>query len=248
VDFLEFEKIRSYSTAFSHATLGNTYMKMSRKEKALEHYVLAREINDSAPTPEFELIAREIDYNMGLLFWEKGLCTRAIEALRRVGADPRRRSDILAQNALNYLGDCYLKRKEIDKALITYQEFIKISPGDTRAATGLATCTALMGNPEEAERMLLSLTQTSTAAYAPAYIALGQIQRQLGKMSEAIASFTAASRLPGYEKEALIALAEMYQETGEIDSAIRVLERAAVYFPPNDTTVRSWIARLQNMR
>ena len=165
-----------------------------------------------------------------------------------MGSDPKHRDDVYAQNALNYLGDCYLKRNEIDKAYMTYQEFMRINPGDMRAVTGLATCTALTGNPEEAENMLLSVIQTSTTAYAPAYIALGQIQHRLGKTSEAVASFTAASRLPGHEREALTALAEMYQEVGEIDAAIRVLERAAAYYPPGDTTIRSWIARLQSTR
>lgn len=248
VDYLTFNKIRSYSTAFSHATLGNAYMKMNRREKALEEYTRAWEIQESAPTQAYQLIARDVDYNLGLLLWEKGLCTRAIEVLRRVGSDPGQRDDVYAQNALDYLGDCYLKRSEVDKAYRTYQEFLRISPGDVRAITGLARCQAMMGNPEEAESMLSSAIQASTAIYAPAYLALGEIQRRMGKTAEAVASYTAVSQLPGYERDALVALAELYQEAGDIDSAIRVLQRAAVYYPPDDSTIRMWLARLQNMR
>jgi tetratricopeptide (TPR) repeat protein len=249
-DYLTFNKIRSYSTAFSHSTLGNAYMKMNRKEKALEHYVRAWELHESAPTEAYKLISRDIDYNMGLLLWEKGLCTRAIEALRRVGSspNPEHRTDEYAQNALDYLGDCLLRKGEVDKAFTTYQEFMRINPGDARAVTGLAKCVARTGNLEEAESMLISVTNSSGNVHVPAYVALAEIQRGMGKIDEAIGTYGVVTRFYGFERDAYVALAEIYQEAGDIDSAIRTLEKAVPYFPPGDATIRGWINRLRNLR
>lgn len=243
VDYLKFHEIRAYSTAFSHSTLGNAYMKMNLKETALEHYVRAREIHESAPTQAYDLIARDVDYNMGTLLWERGLCSRAIPALRRVGG-----TDVYAQNALDHLGDCYLRGNDVAKAQAAYQELARISPDDVRVATGLARCYAAAGNLEQAESMLRAIVEPATTVHVPAYLALADVQRRLGKTEEAIKSYTDISRFMGYERDALVALAELYQETGNIDAALQTLEKATFYFPPNDPTLRNWIAQLRSRR
>lgn len=243
IDYLAFAEIRAYSNAFSHTTLGNAYLKLNRRDTALGHYLRAWELNQSAPTPAFELIARDVTYNMGLLYWEKGLCSRAIEALRRVGG-----SDQYAQNALDWLGDCYLRQSQYQNAHAVYQEFLRINPNDVRAITGMARVLAATGNPQEAERTLLSIVDPTTAGSPQAYIALAEVQRDLGKTREAIENYKIVSKFMGYQKDGLVALAELYQESGDIDAAIQALQEAANYFPPGDVTVRKWIQQLRSMK
>ncbi len=125
---------------------------------------------------------------------------------------------------------------------------MKINPGDVRAVTGTARCYAAMGKTEEAEAMLLSIVDPTATVHVPAYVALADIQRRLGKTAEAIESYNKITQFYGYERDAYVALAELYQESGDTESAIRTLERAAAYFPQGDPTIRNWIANLRSRR
>lgn len=247
-DYLAFAQIRGYSNAFSHTTLGNTYMTSGRRDLALDHYERAWRLNEAAPTQAFQYIARDVTYNIGLIYWEKGLCSRAIEALRRVGPAFDGSTDIYMINALDWLGDCYLRQSKYENAFAVYQELLRLTPDEARATAGLARVYAGTGRLEEAERMLKSVVDPSAQVYVPSYIALAEVQYKLGKISEAIESYTAISKFTGYEKDAFLALAELYQGIGDIDAAIQSLRQAAYYLPPGDPTVDNWIARLQSMR
>ena len=248
IDYLSFARIRAYSTAFSHNTLGNAYMKLGRRDTALDHYSRAWRINEDQPTDAFELIARDVAYNMGLLYWEKGLCSRAIESLRKVRPPPGGGSDMYALNALDWLGDCYIRQSQYENALAVYREFVRLAPDDVRAVTGMARVEAATGNLQEAERILSSIVDPTTTVHVPAYIALAEVQRGLGKINEAIESYKEISRFLGYEKDALVSLAGLYQNVGDIDAAIETVRQAANYFPPGDPMIRTWIQNLQSQR
>ena len=97
-DYLYQKQMRAYSDAFSNFTLGNAYMKMGLKGTALAHYTRADEISRAYPTPAYNLIKRDVDYNLGTLLWEQGMCSRAIEVLGRVGG-----SDDEALQALDHM-------------------------------------------------------------------------------------------------------------------------------------------------
>jgi tetratricopeptide (TPR) repeat protein len=109
----------------------------------------------------------------------------------------------------------------------------------------MARVYARTGRLEEAERMLQSVVDPTAAVHVPSFLALAEVQRALGKTAEAIESYKMISRYAGYEREALVALAELYQAQGDIDAAIETLREAAVSFPPGDRTVRDWIRRLE---
>lgn len=239
IDYLTFAQVRNYSNAFSHTTMGNAYMKLNMKDTALGHYQKAIDLNQQAPTDAFNLIARDVYYNMGNLYWEQGLCSRAIDALRMVGG-----SDQYAVTALEHLGDCYLQRGEVQRATSVFNELLRISPGDIRGVTGMAQCQARMGNLAEAERMLESVVDPTRDVYPPAYIALAEVQRALGKVDAAIKSFTDITRFLGYERDAYIALIELYQSQGNIDAARRALADARPYFPPGDPMYQNLVNML----
>jgi 4-amino-4-deoxy-L-arabinose transferase-like glycosyltransferase len=247
IDYMAFAHTRAYSTAFSHSTLGNAYMKLGHRDTALDHYRMAWELNEESPTQAFDLIARDITYNLGFLYWERKLCTRAIPALRRVGMSHDGTPDMYTLNALDWLGTCYLRKSQPEQAEATYREFLRLAPDDDRAVAGMANVFAGTGRLEEAEQMLLTVVDPTQAVHVPAFISLAEVQRGLGKTEAAIESYKMISKYAGYEKEGLVALAELYQETGDIDAAIRTLNDAAVYFPPGDRTIRDWIRRLETM-
>lgn len=239
-DYLWFRQVRAYSNAISHNTLGNAYLKMGLPDVALDHFEQADAINRADPTPAYQLIARDVNYNLGTLLWQKGLCTRAIQVLEQVGG-----TDSYAMTAMDHLADCYLKKSEVGKAGRTYQHMLQIDPNDQRAVTGLARCYTATGRLQDAEKMLTKIVDPSTNVYPPAYMALAQVQRAEGKIDAAIKSYTDISHFSGYERQALLALAELYQQKGDIQSAISTLMKAQNYFQPGDPTIPNMINRLR---
>lgn len=242
-DYLYQREMRAYSDAFSNFTLGNAYLKMGMKNAALDHYRRADEINSEYPTPAYRYIAREVDYNLGELEWEQGLCSRAIPVLERVGGD-----DDFAKRALDCLGDCYLNRRDLHNATRVYERLLKISPQDQRAITGLARCAALSGDYARAESMLNQIVDPQHAVYVPSYLALAEVQRAEGKIDAAIQSYSHIAQFTGYERQGYLALVELYQKKGELNKAMAALNRAADYSQPNDPTIQRLAAALRSSR
>jgi tetratricopeptide (TPR) repeat protein len=239
-DYVYQRQMRAYSDAFSNYTLGNAYLKMGLKGTALSHYTRADEINRAYPTPAYRLIQREVDYNLGSLLWENGMCSRAIEVLERVGGN-----DTFAVQAFDCLGDCYLRRQDVANATRVYEQMLRLAPSDERAITGLARCAAMSGDLAKAESMLTQIVDPTGAVYPPTYIALAEIQRAAGKLDAAIQSYTHIARLTGHERDAYIALVELYRQKGDVKAALGALARAADYSPPNDPTIQSMSAALR---
>lgn len=242
-DYLYQKQMRTYSEAFSNYTLGNAYLKMGLKSTAMAHYTRADEIARAYPNEAYRFIEREVNYNLGALLWEQGMCSRAIEVLERVGG-----SDDFAKRALDCLGDCYLKRRDVANATRVYEQLLKISSDDQRGITGLARALALTGEFAKAEAMLAQIVDPRHAVYPPSYIALAEIQRAQGKTDEAIVSYTHISKLAGYERDAFVALAELHRERGEWDAALRAANQAALHSTPNDTAIQGLIAAIRARR
>lgn len=242
-DYLYQKQMRAYSDAFSNYTLGNAYLKMGSKGTALSHYERADEINREYPTPAYRLIQREVDYNLGTLLWEEGMCSRAIEILERVGGN-----DEFTLHALDCLGDCYLKRKDVANATRAYERLASISPADQRGVAGLAQCAAMTGDYAKAENMLNQIVDPKRAVYPPAYIALAEVQRAQGKIDAAIESYTHIAKLMGYQRQGFLALVELYRQKGDTASALEALDQAATYSPPNDPTIQGLFGALRSGR
>jgi tetratricopeptide (TPR) repeat protein len=242
-EFMWFHKVRAYSNAISNYTLGNAYLKMGLEETALGHYQRADAINQENPTNAYGLIARDVNYNMGLLLWGSGMCTRAIEALGQVGGE-----DVYAVNALDRLGDCYLRRGDLDNAYNAYSRLRRIDPDDLRGPTGHARCYAAGRNYPEAEKLLEGLVDPTGETYPPAWMTLAEIQYATGRVEEAIESYKGVARFPGYAKDAYLALAEIYQQIGDYDNALDALQKVQRYVPAGDPTIQALINRLRSQR
>jgi predicted negative regulator of RcsB-dependent stress response len=218
-------------------------LKMGSKGTALSHYARADEINRQYPTPGYRLIERDVDYKLGSLLWEEGMCSRAIEVLERVGGN-----DELALHALDCLGDCYLKRNDVGNATRAFQKLASISPQDQRGVAGLARCFAATGDYAQAETMLHQIVDPRRAVYPPAYIALAEVQRAQGKIDEAIASYSHIAQLVGYQRQGYMALVELYRQKGDVVAALKALDQAALYSPPNDPAIRELAGALRSGR
>ena len=239
-DYLYQKQMRAYSDAFSNFTLGNAYLKMGLKTTALAHFTRADEISRAYPTPAYRLIERDVNYNLGILLWEQGMCSRAVEALERVTGE-----DEIALHALDCLGDCYLSRSDVANAQRVYETMLRVSSQDPRAVTGLARTAALTGDYEKAESMLRQIVDPQRAVYPPSYVALAEIQRAQGKIDEAIASYTHIARFDGYGRQGYIALAELYRQKGDRAMALESARQAALHSPPNDPAIQELIDNLR---
>jgi len=242
-DYLYQKQMRAYSDAFSNFTLGNAYLKMGLKGTALAHYTRADEISQTYPTPAYNLIKRDVDYNLGTLLWEQGMCSRAIEVLARVGG-----ADDEAMHALDCMGDCFLQRKDLENARQVFDQMTAISPRDERSITGRARVAALSGDYAGAERMLKEIVDPVHTVYPPAYLALAEVQRAQNKLDDAIQSYRNIATLDGYERNANLALAEIYRQRGDYPNALAAAQQALLHSPPGDTDVRNLVDMLRMHR
>ncbi|MCI0452807.1 MAG: hypothetical protein L0Z51_10535 [Candidatus Latescibacteria bacterium] len=63
------------------------------------------------------------------------------------------------------------------------------------------------------------------------------------------ASFdTHIAQLLGYQRQGYLALVELYQQKGDVKSALAALDKAATYSPPNDPTIQGLFAALRSGR
>ena len=171
------------------------------------------------------------------------MCSRAVTILERVGGN-----DEFALHALDCLGDCYLKRNDVGNAGRVYERLRSISPSDQRGVAGLARCAAAVGEYQQAESMLLQIIDPTGPVYPPAYIALAEVQRALGKIDAAIESYSNIAKLLGYQRQGYLALVDLYRQKGDTKSALKALDQAALYSPPNDPTIQGLFSALQTRR
>jgi len=239
-DFIWFRQIRAYATAASHNALGNAYLQMGLDDTALTQFQLADQINKEHPTDGYAMIARYVNYNMGCLLWKKGLCSRAIDVLQKVGGN-----DVFAVTALDHLGDCYLRRQMVGKALGAWERIVHIDKKDARGVTGVARCYAAAGKYDEAEKMLTAIVDPSQSVFPPAYIALAEVWRAQGRLDEAISAYIHITHFVGYEKRAYMALIELYQQKGDRSAALDSARSARPFFTPGDPTYNALLRSIR---
>lgn len=131
VDFIGFQENKTHKDSISHFTLGNAYLKMNQPDKAIEEYELALATYRKHPIDGYMVIARNVDFNLGRLYWGKGQCERAVPFLERVGGDDR--YTLLAKESL---ADCYGKLDRNLDAARVYHEILRAVPNHPSARQG----------------------------------------------------------------------------------------------------------------
>ncbi len=227
-DLFVFGENKPGEDSISHYSLGNAYMKMDNKELALTEYERARNISQRYPRSSYSLISRNVDYNLGLLYWEKGLCSRAIEMLEGVGG-----SDTYSLIALDRLADCYLKKGRAADAIQAYEKIISIQPDDPRMKVNLARAYRISGDLARSENILREQLQNQYPAAAVIHFELAATLERKGDISEAIEYYQKASGDASFQVNAYVALARLYQLLGREAEAIDYLSKAQAIQPGN---------------
>ncbi len=242
-EYPSFLKSRGKHNTISYYTLGSAYLQMGRSDDAIAQYEIARNNFKKFPTPSYALVSHDVNCKLGTLYWQKNDCDKTIEVLNNV-----RGNDEKTLIVRGFLGECYLKKNQLTNAYNVFTDILKVRPTDAPALTGLAQVYDAVGKLEEAESILESVLNRSGETYLPAYPLLAGIQHKLGKLDAAVQSYSKTAQFRGFERDAYLALSDIYIEKGDPDNALRMLERARRYFPPNDSTVEKRIAAIRDKR
>jgi 4-amino-4-deoxy-L-arabinose transferase-like glycosyltransferase len=148
-DFFTIRKTRSNHLAISHYTLGSALIRKEKKDKAITQYEMAYRHFNQNPTQAYELIAREVNYKLGALYWEKGECQKTIRILKYI-----RGEDDQSIASMGFLGDCYFKTGQLRGATKVFVEILDIRPDYMPALTGLVQTLATGGDLDTALQVL----------------------------------------------------------------------------------------------
>ncbi len=225
-DLVGFGENKINEDALSHYTLGNAYLNRGDTKNAIAEYEEALDRYKQYGRKGFLVVARNVEYNLGRLYWSDKRCEEAIPHLERVGGN-----DQFAVVALEMLADCYESEKRYNNAIDAYELILRAVPNNDKARFGLARTHRLMGNLEEAETLFRSIVSDGTGQNAEAYMELAATLEALEKWDEAAAAYENAARSPAYRVRALIGAARMYARGGRRGKGLR-LSRPRKEFRP----------------
>ncbi|MEE9269534.1 MAG: tetratricopeptide repeat protein [Candidatus Krumholzibacteria bacterium] len=137
-EFARFRENKVHALSIPHYTLGNAYLKTGDTVSAIREYEAALNAYNTYRLPGFELIGRNVIYNLGRLYWAQGDCARAIGYLQRVGGNDR--YTVLANVCL---AECYVKVSRFLDAIRLYEAILEQAPQTPEAQPGLSA--ALVG-------------------------------------------------------------------------------------------------------
>lgn len=203
--------------ANAHNNLGNTYRRLGNLLKAELHWKRALELNPSYA---------ETYSNLANIFKEQGQYDNAIAfGLRALQLNPK-------------LADAYINLAATENARWRYaaalrwlDRLLSFAPDHVLALAARATTL------KELERLDEALASAEQAARlrpdnAEVQYAYGTVLLSLGRFEEAIACFDRALTLPSAIRERiLVARALAYQENGQSDVALELLDDILVEFP-----------------
>jgi len=238
-DFVRFQENRIDEDALSHYTLGNAYLSRKDTDAAIREYEEARRIHAQYPKPGYLLVARNVEYNLGRLYWSENQCDKAVERLTAVGG-----SDQYAVLALEMLADCYIKLEQYDNAIQAYGTILKGVPTHRKAIFGAVNVYRLAGRADRAEALLRTVISESTAQDAETHFELALTLEELGRNEEAVDNFLIASKSPAFRGRSYLGLADLYRKAGDKTNALDYYKRAAAIFP-GDAAIRDHIDALE---
>ena len=138
IDFLSFRENKVNKDSLSHYTLGNAYLSMGLPNKAIDEYEEAIAVYKRYPNDGFRLVARNVDFNLGKLYHDRELCSRALPHLARVGGH-----DQYTAVAERYRAECLAQLGRYREAVDVFSAILRDQPSDADARSGLVD--ALVG-------------------------------------------------------------------------------------------------------
>jgi superkiller protein 3 len=182
---------------------------------------------------------------------------RQYETLARV-APTRNKSDLVDPNRLpkNYrtlpaaqasklfagVGEYYLNRNELDKALTFFRDSVELDDKNDAAKAGYSEALTVKGNDD----LLKGETQKAKAMFlealkfdqknAAAYFGLGEVYSELDMLDEAITNYERSIQNNKDLTEIYVPLGILYYQTGQIAKADELLTKALTFSPNSSET------------
>lgn len=140
------------------------------------------------------------------------------------------------------VGEYYIDKEEIDKAIEFFREASTLDAKNKNAQNGLSEALALKGNQllteekHEAAKRFFEESIEYNRNNAVAYYGLGEVYDELDKENEAIASYEKALEIDKDLTEIYVPLGVLYYQKGEIAKADEFLSKALKISPDDSQT------------
>lgn len=143
-----------------------------------------------------------------------------------------RSSRLTGATAANFaaLADAQLRLGRNEQAIASYRRALELDPEHALAALGLASLLLESGQVEEATRWSVVALMKAPDSLRTHYV-LGMVRLAKGQYEEADRAFEASKERGEWDTEAHLRVAEAYLDAGELDRAVRELDRAAAKAP-----------------
>jgi tetratricopeptide (TPR) repeat protein len=238
-DYVTLRGVRAIDEAVSHYELANAYLQMGNKDSALAHFEEAHAIQQRYPTRGYAQIAGNIDYNLGAIYWEKGLYSRAVEALERIpDSDPR------ALQTKNILADSYVKKGRYNDAIALCTRILQLNPNDAPSLFGLGVAYRMTGDLDRSRQTLEEVLRRHRPPDGSVNLELARTLELAGDTAGAIHNYEIAMANPPQRRDAALELARLYKKKGDKEKALEYLKKLQAA-EPNDRTIEMEINALR---
>jgi tetratricopeptide (TPR) repeat protein len=239
-DFIAFRGVRAIDEAISHYELANAFLKEGDKDGALHHFEEARKIQEKYPTRAYLQISGTVDFNLGSIYYENGLYSRAIEALERVpDTDPR------VYQAKTLLADCYVRRGRYEDAINIYTRILQADPDNARSLFGIGVAYRMTGDFERSQRALEDVIEKHHPTDGSVHLELARTCQAAGDTEGAVRNYRIAAASNPQRRDAYLELARLYKKAGDTEKAIEYYERLRTAYP-NDKSIQMEINALRS--
>ncbi len=239
-DYIAFRGVRAIDEAISHYELANAFLKMDNKDGALHHFEQAREIQEKYPTRAYLQISGTVDFNLGSIYFENGLYSRAVQALERVpDTDPR------VYQAKTLLADCYVKGGRYADAIDVYVRILQADPNHARSLFGLGIAYRMTGDLDRSQQALEEVLRKHKPPDGSVNLELARTLQARGDTEGAIRNYQIASASNLQRRDAYLELARLHKTQGDREKAIEYYERLRTAYP-NDRSIQMEINALRS--
>jgi len=124
----------------------------------------------------------------------------------------------------------YLKAREIDKAIETYQRIIDVKPGEKKAHTGIAAAYFQLKQYPEAIKHFEELTRLSPAEPSP-YINIGAIYNRMGEYQQALSILRKAVQKDKKSADAFYNMGIAHKGLNQLSMAVTAYKQSVMLDP-----------------
>ena len=206
-------KVRNYLTA-KYLDMFILYREEGNLDKAIEMLLKVKKMNPHSSI---------IDYNLGVLYQEKGMIREAIRWYEEA-LDKTYTEEIIQDSQLN-LAVCYLKLGQIGKAKLFLKEVEKQAPDDPYVNYNFGVAYLEEGRYDEAIRRFEICLKDEELA-PDARMGMGLCCAKMGRRKEALEQFEEVLRMRPNDPQAWYNVGVLRFEMGDFERSKEAFERA----------------------